>query len=61
MLCTIAPILMIALEPSTSIVTDVGSNVTLICRLDCLCPGASIIWRRGFNGTLPDSALVSWF
>ena len=59
MFIKIAPLLMITVNPSSHVIIDVGSNVTLTCNLDCFCSGASLSWRRGFNGTLPDNAQVS--
>lgn len=57
---SIAPLLKLALDPpTTSVIVDVGSNVSLVCSLDCFCPGANLTWKRGYNGSLPDSAVVS--
>lgn len=47
------------MDTPTSVITDVGSNVTLTCTVDCFCPGAVLTWKRGINSTLPDNAQVS--
>ena len=54
---TPAPLLVLSVAPQLVDVQE-GSNVSVLCTVDCFCPGAVLEWNTSSGEPLPPNAEV---
>ena len=55
--CYIVPMLKISVNTSVVNAT-IGDTVKLICKLECFCIGATLMWERNYSNPLPNNTMV---
>ena len=50
---------MLKISVNTSVVNaTIGDTVKLICKLECFCIGATLMWERNYSNPLPNNTMV---